>query len=260
MVGSRGSVATGGARRAPERDPTRRTRPSRQSVAASLTLHALVLFGSGLLALVSQRDGAGGEAHEVRIELARALALELLDESEERRSEPLDPPSERAEDPELVEIEPAQEQPAERLPEEEVRPALDERFFLVDPLARTTRARWPERRAEPIELARAPAQRAEAAAPPPVAGQPAEPEVLEGPAPVYPRTAQRLGQQGSVELRAAVSAEGRVLAVEVIATSGHALLDEAARKKLLEWRFRPARPGEPAVRAYLKTFTFRLPS
>jgi len=43
-----------------------------------------------------------------------------------------------------------------------------------------------------------------------------------------------------------IGADGRAQATQIIRSSGHAALDEAARRAVLGWRFRPAlRNGEP---------------
>jgi protein TonB len=64
------------------------------------------------------------------------------------------------------------------------------------------------------------------------------PVLKSGPEPDYPDAARRRGEQGDVRCRMQIDASGCVIAVEVIATSGSARLDEAARISLLGWRFR----------------------
>lgn len=59
-------------------------------------------------------------------------------------------------------------------------------------------------------------------------------------APDYPYRARRLGQEGQVVLLVAVSAHGRVQAIDISLSSGHRLLDEAALDAVAEWRFHPA--------------------
>ncbi|GIK97292.1 MAG: hypothetical protein BroJett029_15010 [Alphaproteobacteria bacterium] len=70
---------------------------------------------------------------------------------------------------------------------------------------------------------------------------------LANPPPVYPRQARRLGQEGQVLLRVEVSADGRARAVHVSVSSGHPLLDTAARDAVARWRFHPAQQGGVAV-------------
>jgi protein TonB len=65
--------------------------------------------------------------------------------------------------------------------------------------------------------------------------------LLERPAPRYPAAARRSGQAGTVHLRLEVRTDGRVGRVEVAATSGFLLLDEAAVASARSWRFSPAK-------------------
>ena len=65
--------------------------------------------------------------------------------------------------------------------------------------------------------------------------------------PTYPDEARRRGWQGRVLLRAHVSAEGRVTAVDVVQSSGYAVLDAAAATAVRGWVFHPARRGDRAV-------------
>lgn len=59
------------------------------------------------------------------------------------------------------------------------------------------------------------------------------------PSPVYPRVSQRRGEQGRVVLRVLISPLGQVANVSVLASSGHARLDEAAVEAMRHARFRP---------------------
>lgn len=65
--------------------------------------------------------------------------------------------------------------------------------------------------------------------------------------PAYPSRAR--GAQGTVRLRVAVGADGSVEGIAVAASSGNALLDEAALAAVRAWRFAPAREGGAAVAA-----------
>ncbi len=69
---------------------------------------------------------------------------------------------------------------------------------------------------------------------------PATPQTGNQP-PVYPREAERRQLQGTVVLRVQIGADGRATQVDVIESSGHRLLDDAARARLMIWRYRPAR-------------------
>ena len=59
--------------------------------------------------------------------------------------------------------------------------------------------------------------------------------------PGYPREALLRQLQGAVVLRVQVGADGRATVVDVIESSGHKLLDDAARARLMIWRYRPAK-------------------
>lgn len=64
---------------------------------------------------------------------------------------------------------------------------------------------------------------------------------IDAPAPRYPREALRRGWEGTVWLRVLVDAAGIPQQVEIERSSGHRLLDQAAREQVLRhWRFHPA--------------------
>lgn len=75
---------------------------------------------------------------------------------------------------------------------------------------------------------------------------------LNNPAPAYPAISYRLGEQGRVELRVHVTADGRADAVELIRSSGYERLDQAAREAVQGWRFAPARQDGGAVAAWVR--------
>lgn len=58
--------------------------------------------------------------------------------------------------------------------------------------------------------------------------------------PHYPPMAIRNGYEGTVLLRLHVAVTGHVDRVDIIRSSGHAVLDEAARQAVLNWRGQPA--------------------
>lgn len=60
------------------------------------------------------------------------------------------------------------------------------------------------------------------------------------PKPHYPELARKRGQEGTVNIRCQVAATGEVLDAAIAKSSGFKLLDEAALKTLLKWRFKPA--------------------
>ena len=84
------------------------------------------------------------------------------------------------------------------------------------------------------------------------------PEAVENPTPVYPKRALRLRQEGRVLLSIDVDAAGFVRRVELLESSGHDLLDEAALEAFYRWRFAPRHEGEPEVRRFRKPFRFTL--
>ena len=79
------------------------------------------------------------------------------------------------------------------------------------------------------------------------------------PAPRYPRTARRRGIEGRLVLQVLVDATGAARSVEVFATSGHGLLDEAAIDAVRRWRFVPGhRDGQAAPTLVRVPVTFKL--
>lgn len=80
---------------------------------------------------------------------------------------------------------------------------------------------------------------------PPIAS--AQLQAISAPSPRYPPKAIRAGLSGTVELEILVGTDGTPLEVRVVRSSGHRLLDQAARNTVLsQWRFQPAiRDGRP---------------
>lgn len=77
--------------------------------------------------------------------------------------------------------------------------------------------------------------------------------------PKYPSLAVRRGYEGTVLLRVRVLKNGRVAEVQVQETSGHRILDKAARKAVELWRFSPALLGGNPVDSWvLVPITFKL--
>ena len=77
--------------------------------------------------------------------------------------------------------------------------------------------------------------------------------------PGYPLAARRLGLEGRVLLRVDVDRTGAVKHVAITKSSGHRLLDEAARRAMDKWRFLPAMVnGEAASGAVDVPVSFRL--
>jgi protein TonB len=59
------------------------------------------------------------------------------------------------------------------------------------------------------------------------------------PSPTYPPASQRAEETGTVELRFLIDVDGRVIKSEVVRTSGHKRLDEAARAAIGACKFTP---------------------
>jgi protein TonB len=75
----------------------------------------------------------------------------------------------------------------------------------------------------------------------------------------YPAVSRRIREEGDVLLRVLVNAAGSADQVELVTSSGHARLDEAARESVRRWKFVPAKRGEQPVPAWvLVPISFRL--
>ena len=75
-------------------------------------------------------------------------------------------------------------------------------------------------------------------------------QALRAPPPPYPAEAMRAGLSGTVELEILVGVDGRALDVRVVRSSGHRVLDQAARRTVLsKWTFVPAMRDGHAVEA-----------
>jgi len=86
-------------------------------------------------------------------------------------------------------------------------------------------------------------------------------DYLANPAPPYPASSRRVGEQGRVMLRVLVNDRGTADEVQVRTSSGYLRLDEAARDTVLRWRFVPAKRGTEPVSAWvLIPISFRLES
>ncbi|MFN0242370.1 MAG: energy transducer TonB [Planctomycetota bacterium] len=80
-----------------------------------------------------------------------------------------------------------------------------------------------------------------------------------GPRPDYPPLSVRLGEEGHALCALTIRSDGVVERVDVIASSGHPRLDEAAKKALMRWRFRAPVPGAGADGLRIQhRVTFRL--
>jgi TonB family protein len=145
----------------------------------------------------------------------------------------------------------------------------------------TTEVRPPEPPSTPQEVASPPSINPEAAAPTPVAPEPSIVErstpvvatpIPETPAgavvtqpvriravnPTYPPVARAAQIQGDVLLHAVVGPDGRVTRAEIL-RSVHPVLDEAARRAVLQYRYTPGlRNGVPDTFTVQITVSFRL--
>jgi protein TonB len=73
------------------------------------------------------------------------------------------------------------------------------------------------------------------------------------PAPAYPRIAIARHMEGTVMLRVLVDETGKPMDVVIESSSGHDLLDRAAREQVLsKWRFQPAQVNGQHVRAWAR--------
>jgi len=82
---------------------------------------------------------------------------------------------------------------------------------------------------------------------------------LRNPEPPYPTASRRLGEQGTVQLRVLVTADGHAARVDVHRSSGSPRLDEAASAAVRAWRFVPAKRGATPVEAVvIVPIVFRL--
>jgi protein TonB len=109
------------------------------------------------------------------------------------------------------------------------------------PEAAASLARGATDKAPPPRATQAAATQSAALAPAPRATEPRYGLAALGNAPpAYPAPARRRGVEGKVLLRVRVAASGRAEGVSVLESSGHPLLDRAARRAVAAWRFAPA--------------------
>lgn len=77
--------------------------------------------------------------------------------------------------------------------------------------------------------------------------------------PRYPRAARKRGQEGTALIRATIGTSGEVLGTEIIRSSGHPVLDDAANAAVAGWEFRPAtKNGAPVPGRIEIPIEFRL--
>ena len=64
--------------------------------------------------------------------------------------------------------------------------------------------------------------------------------------PLYPQKAKEMGMEGTVILKVEVSKTGLPISIAIKKSSGHEILDSAAKNAVRTWRFRPAfKAGKP---------------
>jgi protein TonB len=218
------------------------------SFGLSLLIHGGIVVGLGAITW-----------RAVRSERAAPTVVGMLVEPPERLApEPEEPPLEveeplieDLEEPVLVETEPVPEpEPPEEPPLEDPVPLLP--FEHRDWVLTVPTPEAPEETRE--ELAAEPAVS-------PTTDEPAEvaPVLISAPPPPYPALSIRRGEEGQVTCRMHLSETGDVVRVELVESSGHGRLDEAALEALASWRFRPAmRGGVPRSTTVLHPVVFRI--
>ncbi|NCT72272.1 MAG: energy transducer TonB [Xanthomonadaceae bacterium] len=138
------------------------------------------------------------------------------------------------------------EEPAPR-PAAEERPQLVEEKPMPAPVSETLLPTAPGDPAAPA----APVALAPGEVPVPIPGQ--------TPAPEYPSSAMRNGDQGTVMVRVEVGADGVPTSVDVAQRSGSRDLDRAAVNAVRQWRFQPAqRDGQPVPGAVTVPIDFKM--
>ncbi|WP_340265576.1 energy transducer TonB [Sphingobium mellinum] len=86
-----------------------------------------------------------------------------------------------------------------------------------------------------------------------------DPRALPAFQPDYPASMIRQGMEGSVTVRVAIGADGRVTAIERLSATDDAFWTATQRHALRKWRFRPAtRDGEVVASIKVLTVHFRL--
>ena len=83
---------------------------------------------------------------------------------------------------------------------------------------------------------------------------------IDTPPPEYPLALACDGVGGRVDMMVSVGTDGRVTVVDIQRSSGHAELDQAARKAMPTWKFQPATAnGQAIVKKMLVPVTFSPP-
>jgi TonB family protein len=80
----------------------------------------------------------------------------------------------------------------------------------------------------------------------------ARPLYKQNPSPAYPLRARRMGYEGLVMLKVLVDENGRVDDLEVLDSSGYAILDKAAIASVKKWMFEPGTEGGKKKKMWVK--------
>lgn len=84
-------------------------------------------------------------------------------------------------------------------------------------------------------------------------------EYRSNPPPRYPESARRRKQEGTVYIVVEIDSGGNVKGARIKQSSGHAILDEAAKNAVLAWKFSPVPAGNTQVaNRVLVPISFRL--
>ena len=217
----------------------------------SLTVSSLIhagLLGIALVCGLTLSQSGPGRVHTVVV----AAVPEIEPFAEPELVEPEAIPDEPEELDDLApEDAPFEEPLPEPLPEEPrptyEAPRFGPGFYLARHLRHVEEVREePDAAEETSTVPPAPIEPPQAASEP-AAASIEESVLIEAPSPVYPRGSIRRGEEGRCRCRLYVAADGRVSRVEILESSGYDRLDEAARKALLQWRFRPRTEDGVAV-------------
>ena len=86
-----------------------------------------------------------------------------------------------------------------------------------------------------------------------------KPQPLAQAKPRYPDLARRAGIEGQTVVKALVDIDGSIRDVQILKSSGNAMLDEAALAAARKWKFSPAKQRDKYVRVYVSIpINFRL--
>ena len=80
----------------------------------------------------------------------------------------------------------------------------------------------------------------------------ARPLYKQNPPPDYPQRARRMGYEGLVLLKVLVDVNGRVENLELVGSSGYAVLDKAAIASVKKWMFEPGTEGGKKKKMWVK--------